>query len=239
MLPRFLSAAAVCLFTLSANASVVNGTFSDSTAFAGWSFNVAPIGGPVPTTTPLSQIANAGTDPHAALQTPFLSSGFLYEEMFQSVSLTANTAILTYDLNIDGTTSDSSDPFGTGNLDLLLTGIRTSTDSFFLSRLRVSDGLTEAINQPLTGTGLITTTTPTNSGFAHGVRVDLFDYIGQDVDIFFRAAAFSDGKITTFGVDNVALSAVPALVPLPASMSLMLLGSGSLVLVRSRRRATR
>lgn len=244
MFSRTLTTAALCLFTLSANAAVVNGTFSDGTPtapFPGWSFNVAPLGGAVPTATPLAQIADAGSDPYAALKTPFLSSGFLYEEMFQTVTLTSGAAILSYDLNIDGTTTDSSDLAGTGNRDLLLTGIRTSADQIFLSRLRISDGLTRPIGQPDEIFDLISTITPTNSGFAHGVRVDLSAYIGQEVEIFFRAVSFSDGKLTTFGVDNVTLSAAavdPSVIPLPASLSLMLLGAGSLLVVRRRRRAT-
>lgn len=218
MLRLLLAAWIACAATPSL-ATTVNGEFNDG--LNGWTVEGLDSTG-YSAINPFLASASGTADPFAKLITPFASSGFLAERIIQTVSITALNYILRYDLDLVSTANDPSNPNGSGKGDLLLSGLRTSTDEFFISRVRAFDGLTEALGQPLSGTGLITQVGAINSNFSYGVEVDLSSYIGTSLDIFFTAALTADGKITTFGVDNVALigSAIPA-VPLPSSILLL------------------
>jgi hypothetical protein len=106
-----------------------------------------------------------------------------------------------------------------------------------------------------TGVALeVTTEDASDPFFETTVAVDLTGLVGRDLSIQFLIRDFFDGRQTAYAVDNIVFSAVsgpnpgpgqgpggnppgPAVIPLPASMWLLVAGIGALGIMRRRRAA--
>lgn len=75
---------------------------------------------------------------------------------------------------------------------------------------------------------------PTDSYFDKSVTADLSSLVGRNLELTFEVRDFFDGRQSSYGVDNITLSADPSLtpVPLPATGWLLIAGFGALGAMR-------
>lgn len=235
-LMRFLCASVVCgvLVGGAASASVVNGSFTSG--LDGWSSSTTLF--PLAEVDPSPFIATTtDADPYAALVASSTVAGsqvnVLFSTMSQSISVAADTYLLGFDLGLIGQTTDPNSSPSIFN-DNLIVGFDDNGLFRRILNLRFDTGLElNRFNGANDFTGPKTQTTAMNAALDYGVEVDLSAFIGSTLDLQFRVGPAADGKISTFGVDNVRLGGVPiSPVPLPAGSVLLLSGLGLLAFRR-------
>ncbi|MBV7256856.1 hypothetical protein KCG44_08660 [Pacificimonas sp. WHA3] len=233
--------------TQSALATVVNGDF-ETGDFTGFTVeaNEGTLAGDAIDETLFSSVGELGGSQVAQLDTlnlDFDMDGQIFDALGvltlnQRVTVSPDAPLLTFDVGVIG---NSADPTGSGTSDrddvLILRIATLRTFDIFVGGFDVNPGgIPEFFDIDVAATNIPDAVLDTR------VEIDLTRYLGgfaRTFDIEFQLFNRNDGRRTRFGIDNLSfpIDAPPRDIPAPAGLMLMLLGTGLLSVLNSKRSA--
>ena len=217
-------------------ATVQNGDFASG--FDGWEVKRCSFLCVEDTTNSASVVP--GADPYLELKAPSYIFGAGQIEARQSVHVGAEASQLSFDAALLSRSRDIAARNPTPIIDYFTLLLGTTTNLYSLFTYD-ANGAREAASNVLTGILSIAPTSLPNipgavSSYAFGANLSQF--AGEEVTLYFITVSKDDERVTTFGIDNIALTGTPVpAVPLPAGGLLVLTALG--VLAGLRRRVTR
>jgi hypothetical protein len=230
-----LIAGVFSMITQASASSIVNGDFSTAVttpgSVPGFSEEFCPFfcG---PDTLNASNVATNGSDPYlevSALAYSLMGSATI--TVSQGFTVMSGQTLLSFDAGITGTGVDGSlgqnTTLGIDSFTALLKVGGNFQGLFLINETGASLANTNTV--PIARS--VTANAP-GAFFSHSFTADLSGFVGQSVELFFSANSRPDLKLTDFGVDNVALGALPPVVPLPAGGVLLITGLLAFRLVR-------
>ena len=228
MLKRVLTlACAFCAVSSVSQAAVVNGDFS--AGLSGYSVT----GGPANA----AEISDNAGNPFLEVDSFSRIFGDIAVEVSQSFMIDTLAPVLSFDAGLifagDDPALQSGFDFGPDVFSVLL----DDGSGGNIPTLFTIDEAGASLGNTFPDPSRLSIETLPGGFFDYHFTADLSGYIGQTVELTFLAFSFPDGRISSYGVDNIALSAAPvAAVPLPASLPLSLAGIALLGAVSRRRR---
>lgn len=239
-----LAVAAIMMATQTV-AATVNGDFSDGltgyTAIANTNLS-----GPQDPTGFVEVGNNAGNPFGQLTSDQELEALVLFITLKTSFTVTADMPILTFDYGLifdqanAGIPSDFVPSFNSDRFSVEIRDLDAAGTIFDLGLYTLLDR-TEAgtVLDPFGNSSALDPVIGESSDpfFDASLTADLSSLTGRNLEISFGIRDFFDGRQTSYGVDNIQLSAVPTAVPLPASLWFLIAGLGALGWTRHRRTA--
>lgn len=223
--------------TLPASATVIeNGAFSDG--FTGYDVRRCSFVCVDDGTDSTEIVEGAGGDPFLALRAPSFIFGAGQIEVSQSVTITPLMADLSFDVGLLSDAPDAVDATSTIE-DYFTLLLRTSTDIYSLFRYDVT-GAREAPTNTLPGLSIGETAISNMPDAISSYRfaADLSQFTGETLTLIFTTVSRGDGRVTEFGVDNIAFSGAGITpVPLPAGGALLVVSLATFAGLRRRQTA--
>ena len=213
----------------------VNGDFSDG--LNGYTSRRVSIFGENTNTDPVRRIGDNAGNPYLEIDSFSRAFRDLAVEVTQSFVMSSTDTILTFDAGLLSAGDDPAFPNGAQNsAEGLALLFRDGNDD-----LSVLFSITEsgaALGNTFFDPNLLSITDLTSGLFNHRFTADLSAFAGQSVELIFQATSEDDGRVSTYGVDDITFTSAtvtPSTVPLPAPIALLGFSVIGLFSIRKRR----
>ncbi|MEM1235388.1 MAG: VPLPA-CTERM sorting domain-containing protein [Pseudomonadota bacterium] len=233
---------AATLMGTSALGATINGDFSDGlngyTAFADTNLS-----GPQDPAGFVSVGDNSGNPFGQVTTDAELEALVLFMGLRQQFTVSSDATIFSLDFGLiferANTTVPSTPSFNSDRLSVVIQDLDAAGTIFDLGVYTLLDSTRDGtVLDPFgNASGLnVVLDAPTDSFFDASVSADLSSLVGRNLELTFEVRDFFDGRQSSYGVDNITLSADPgaAVVPLPATGWLLIAGFGALGAMRRR-----
>ena len=204
--------------------TVINGDFSSG--LSGYSVVRCAFFFCNPDTTGSAVISSNDGDNYLQLLAPSMIFGLGQIEVSQTVAVTADAPVLSFDAGFLESVFDPAAQTSDGIDDYFTLLIRDAGNNLYSLFTLDSSGAAIAALAP--DPSALTINLLTSSIFGVNFEADLSAYAGQDVDLIFIVVSKPDSLVSTFGIDNIEFSPVP----LPAGIVFLLSAVVSLIGLR-------
>ena len=210
--------------SFSANATLINGDFSNGVN----DWTISNFGGGNPAN--FYSIENNSFDPFLQINSGLFGNGLRALTFTQDVFISSANALFSADIKV---LAPITDPTGAGGSPFLGDAVLFTAESLGLGQLPLGsiNEVNRFFDNTVSGSLNLGLITPLSGFFDLNLQADLSAFIGQTTTIGFSLLADDDFRNSSYGIDNIQLSAAPVLVnSIPNPGTLLLFAIGLLIL---------
>jgi len=206
--------------SFSANATLINGDFSNGVN--GWT--ISNFGGGDPAN--FYSIEDNGSDPYLQISSGLFTDGLLALTFSQDVFISSANALFSADIKVFTPVADVT---GAGTSPFLGDAVLFTAESIGFGQLPLGsiNEVNRFFDNTVSGSLNLGLISPLSGFFDLNLQADLSAFIGETTTISFSLLADDDFRNSSYGIDNIQLSAIPVSVnsiPIPSTILLFVIG---------------